>query len=88
VEQPLQPGEVAGREQRQVLADDLQRIRPMRSASGQGLQLQRQALRGVAGADPRRVEALQYFSAMLSSSESTAASAGKISANSSSDVCR
>ena len=59
VQDALQLGEVARREERQVLGDDRERLGAERRRLRQRLQLQREAFGGVARADAGRLEALQ-----------------------------
>ena len=60
-EELLQLREVAGGEQRELLADDAERNREAGRRFGQGGELQLEALRGRAGADAGRVEVLEML---------------------------
>src|SRR5439155_1117429 len=61
VQQTLQLGEVAIREQLQVPIDDFERVAAMRNVGRQYLQLQRQAFGAIARADARWLEALHVL---------------------------
>ena len=59
MQQALELREVAVRQQREMTVDDLQRLGAPRRVLGKDLELQPQALRAVARAHARRLEALQ-----------------------------
>ena len=88
VQQALQLAEVARGEQRQMIADQLQRLGAERRGLGQRLQLQREAFGGVARADARRLEALQVLERDRKLVRSIPSSSGNSSSNSSSEVVR